>query len=217
LEGAAGRRPVQLGGEGALELSRREPEEGADGAAGAARRACAHEVRADHAESGTRRVFAPGIRATWFLVGVHIDYSWVVDGDRWPALDEVRIDRDFAQYLLQAFDDRQQYGVHQLFNDRWRFAPDAVKAKCLAGFEGISERREFLQQRYYVEPLELDWLAQLSDGSLGRVHHEFIVSNGLAKHIAIDCRAFHQMLEQPLAEVRRRHRIAPVGRRPLAV
>jgi len=57
----------------------------------------------------------------------------------------------------------------------------------------------------------------LTDGSLGRVYHEFIVSNGLAKHIAVDCRAFHEMLEQPLAEVRRRHRIDRAGRRPLTV
>jgi ubiquinone biosynthesis protein Coq4 len=105
------------------------------------------------------------------------------------------LDRDFAPYLLRAFDDPQQYGVHQLFNDWWRFAPEEVKAKYAADFEAIPEQRAFVEEAWYAEPLELAALAALPPGSLGRAYHDFIVENGLEKNIARNYRAFHRALE----------------------
>ena len=105
------------------------------------------------------------------------------------------IDRDFARLLLNAIDDPQSYGVHQLFNDWWRFAPEAGKRSYLADFEAIPEQRAFAQERFYAEPLTLGLLAGLPGGSLGRAYHDFLVANRLERNLAIDYRAFHEALE----------------------
>lgn len=104
------------------------------------------------------------------------------------------IDRDFADHLLRAFDDPQAYGVHQLFNDWWRFAPEPVKAKYLADFETLPAQRRFVEEGWYAEPLDLDALAELPEGSLGRAYREFIVANGLERNIATNYRRFHEHL-----------------------
>lgn len=104
------------------------------------------------------------------------------------------LDRDFARYLLQSFDDPQKYGVHLLFNEWWRFAPEDVKAKYLADFDAIPEQRAFVEEGYYAEPLDLDALAKLPEGSLGQRYREFIVANGLQKNIAMNYRVLHDLL-----------------------
>jgi ubiquinone biosynthesis protein Coq4 len=108
---------------------------------------------------------------------------------------KVTMDRDFATYLLRAFDDPQEYGVHQLFNAWWRYAPESVKAKYVADFEAIPTQRAFVEEHYYGEPLQLEALADYPAGSFGRAFREFIVDNGLEKNIAINYRMFHQALE----------------------
>ena len=104
------------------------------------------------------------------------------------------IDREFAEYLLRAFDDPNKYGVHQLFNDWWRFAPELVKAKYVADFRSIPDQKVFVEQRYLPEPLDLDALGECSDGTLGKAYHAFIVDNHLEKNIAVNYRAFHEYL-----------------------
>lgn len=104
------------------------------------------------------------------------------------------LDRRFAEYLMRAFDDPQQYGVHQLFNAWWRFAPEDVKAKYLADFDSIPAQRAFVEERYYADPLDLGGLGNLPAGSLGRSYRDFIVDNRLEKNIAINYRAFHEWL-----------------------
>lgn len=105
------------------------------------------------------------------------------------------IDREFAALLLKTIDDPRSYGVHQLFNDWWRFAPESVKRKYLADFEAIPEQREFARERFYAEPLTLDLLAGMPAGSLGRAYHEFLVVNRLERNLAIHYRSFHEALE----------------------
>ena len=108
----------------------------------------------------------------------------------------VHIDREFASSLLETFDDPDRHGVHQLFNEWWRFAPEPVKEKYLADFEQVPEQRAFLEERWFAEPLVLEELAELPQGSLGHAYHRFVVDNGLTRNIAIDYRAFHEALEK---------------------
>lgn len=104
------------------------------------------------------------------------------------------IDRDFAQFLLRTFDDPNQYGVHQLFNDWWRYAPDSVKARYVADFESIPQQRQFLEAAYLPEPVPLDQLARCAEGTLGHTYWRFIVDNHLEKNIAVNYRKFHDHL-----------------------
>lgn len=105
------------------------------------------------------------------------------------------IDREFAEYLLRAFDDPEKYGVHQLFNEWWRYAPEDVKAKYVSDFDTRPEQQAFLAERYFADPVDLGVLAAKPAGSLGRGFHDFIVENKLEKNIAMNYRAFHKMLE----------------------
>jgi ubiquinone biosynthesis protein COQ4 len=106
----------------------------------------------------------------------------------------VTLDREFAEYLLKTFDDPGKHGVHLLFNEWWRFAPDEVIAKYVADFQAVPEQKAFLEEHYFSEPLDLDTLGRLPAGSVGRAYHDFIVLNGLEKNIAINYRQFHDSL-----------------------
>ncbi len=106
------------------------------------------------------------------------------------------IDPDFAPYLLKAFDDPQQYGVHQLFNDWWRYAPEDVKAKYVADFRNLPQHKVFVAEGFYAEPISIASLADHPHGSFGKAYHCFIVDNGLEEKIAINYRKFHEHLEK---------------------
>lgn len=105
-----------------------------------------------------------------------------------------RIDRDFAAKLLDAVDDSDAYGVHQLFNDWWRYAPADVIAKYEFDFGNLPEHRAFVDARYYAPTLELEDLEAMPEGTLGRAYGHFIRDNGLATKLATDYRVFHEHL-----------------------
>ncbi len=104
------------------------------------------------------------------------------------------IDREFGELLLRAVDDPQQYGVHQLFNDWWRFAPEEAKERYLARLEALPGWKRFVEERHYADPLTLEELAARPEGSVGRSYHDFLVTNGLEKNLAIQYRRFHELL-----------------------
>lgn len=105
------------------------------------------------------------------------------------------LDRRFAEKLLATFDDPQQAPVHLLFNQWWRHAPESVKEKYLADFESIPTQREFLAARHFAEPLDLDTLGRLPEGTLGRGYSEFLLANKLEKNLAIGYRALHEIMK----------------------
>ncbi|MEQ9450274.1 MAG: Coq4 family protein [Pseudomonadales bacterium] len=105
------------------------------------------------------------------------------------------IDREFAEFLLQAIDDPQKYGVHQLFNDWWRYAAEDVKEKYVDDFRSNPQHRAFVAGDYYAEPLSISELAEHSKTTLGGQYHDFIVHNGLEEKIAMNYRLFHEHLE----------------------
>lgn len=107
-----------------------------------------------------------------------------------PA-DPVTLDRGFAEKLLATFDDPDRHGVHLLFNEWWRHAPESVKRKYLADFEAVPEQRAFLADGHFADPVDLEGLASLPHGTLGRGYRDFIVANGLEKNIAIHYRTLH--------------------------
>jgi ubiquinone biosynthesis protein Coq4 len=106
------------------------------------------------------------------------------------------IERAFADELIRTFDDPDRHPVHLLFNRWWRHAPDEVKSKYLADFAAVPEQHAYLEARYFAEPLDLDALAALPEGSLGRAYREFIVANGLDRKIALHYRALHDAMKQ---------------------
>ncbi|QMW24421.1 Coq4 family protein [Sandaracinobacteroides saxicola] len=105
------------------------------------------------------------------------------------------LDRDFAQHLLNTYDDPGAHGVHLLFNQWWRYAPEPAIAAYAADFARLPDQREFVERHYFAEPLDLDGLAAYPAGTLGRDYHDFIVDNRLEKNIAINYRQFHEMLQ----------------------
>lgn len=114
------------------------------------------------------------------------------DSQTGPAL---VIDRTFANSLLRCFDDPGAYGVHQLFNEWWQYAPDSTIEKYLADFRSAPEQSQFGRERYFAEPQNLEVLGRLAAGTLGRAYFDFIVDNNLEKNIAINYRKFHESLE----------------------
>ncbi|NJN51120.1 MAG: hypothetical protein HC809_04420 [Gammaproteobacteria bacterium] len=106
------------------------------------------------------------------------------------------IDRGFSEYLLKAVDNPAQYGVHQLFNDWWRFAPDAVKDKYLKDFRNLPDHKAFIADGHYADPISIAQLNDHAEGTFGRAYYHFIVDNNLEEKIAINYRMFHEHLEK---------------------
>ena len=105
------------------------------------------------------------------------------------------INDEFAQLLLTTFNDPAKNGVHMLFNQWWKHAPDDVKAAYVERFVSDPQYAEFLAEGYYADPLDLAEMAAMPPGSLGRTYHDWIVDNGLTAAIATNYRQFHEVLE----------------------
>lgn len=102
---------------------------------------------------------------------------------------------DFAKHLVDTFNDPGQHGVHVLFNQWWQHAPDDVKQKYVDGFVNDTDLAQFLDERFYADPLNLHDLAALPVGTLGRRYHDWIVDNNLTAAIATNYRQFHEALD----------------------
>jgi len=105
------------------------------------------------------------------------------------------INDEFAKLLLTTFNDPAANGVHLLFNQWWPHAPEDVKKAYVDNFLSDPTMSDFLAERHYAEPLDLDRLGALPDGTLGRAYHSWIVDNNLTAAIATNYRQFHESLE----------------------
>lgn len=105
------------------------------------------------------------------------------------------INEEFAKLLVRTFNDPADNGVHLLFNQWWQHAPEDVKQAYIEIFLADPAMADFVEERHYGEPLDLDELAKLPDGTLGRAYHAWIVDNNLTAAIATNYRQFHEALE----------------------
>jgi ubiquinone biosynthesis protein Coq4 len=107
-----------------------------------------------------------------------------------------KLDSEFAAKWLRTIQDPDDYPVHLLFNMFWNGAPEAVKQKYAAPYRQETEPKAFWASRHYADPVELETLAAMPDGSLGRLYYRFLVDNKLEKNLATNYRVFHDALEQ---------------------
>lgn len=106
------------------------------------------------------------------------------------------ITEDFAPLFLKTINEMHANPVHLLFNQWWsRAAPEVVEAYTdqLMADDAFAA---FVDRGYYAEPLDLDALGDMTEGSLGRIYRDWIIDNDLTAQIAMDYRQFHTMLAE---------------------
>lgn len=104
------------------------------------------------------------------------------------------IDRNFAEKMLQTFDDPQRHGVHFLFNEWWEAAPQSSIDAYVDEFEKIPGHGEFLAERFIADAIDLKDLAKYVPGTLGRAYHDFLVGNNLEKNLAVNYGQLHDYM-----------------------
>ena len=105
------------------------------------------------------------------------------------------IDREFGEKLLTCFDDPQKYGVHMLFNDWWRYAPQEAIEKYAADFARVPQQKEFGQARWFAPNHSLDELKEHQPGTVGRGYYHFIADNDLEANLATNYQALHDFMK----------------------
>ncbi len=99
-----------------------------------------------------------------------------------------------APLFLKTINDMHANPVHLLFNQWWsRATPEVVRAYTdqLMADPAFAA---FVDRGYYAEPLDLDALGAMAEGSLGLIYRDWIIDNDLTAQIAMDYRQFHTML-----------------------
>lgn len=105
-----------------------------------------------------------------------------------------RIDREFGEKLLTCFDDPQEYGVHLLFNEWWKYAPQEAIDKYAADFARLPQQKEFAEARWFAENVSLDELKEYAPGTIGRAYYHFIADNNLEANLATNYKMLHDMM-----------------------
>lgn len=102
----------------------------------------------------------------------------------------------FAERFVRTVNSTTDNPVHLLFNQWWNDAPEEVTSGYVDIFLSDPSYREWFEAGQYGDPLDLDELRALPEGSLGRRYASWIVDNGLTAQIALDYRSFHRSLEE---------------------
>ena len=98
---------------------------------------------------------------------------------------------DFVENMVRTFNDSSEHGVHLLFNEWWPHAPDFTIERYLANFRATEGVAAFLAERHFAEPVTLETLREMPEGSLGRGYHDFLTKNGLEKNLATNYQRLH--------------------------
>jgi len=101
---------------------------------------------------------------------------------------------EFVKNMVRTFNDSDEHGVHLLFNEWWQHAPDVTIERYLEKFRATPGAKGFLEDRFFAEPIELDDLAAMPEGSIGRGYHEFLTDNGLEKNLATNYKMLHDFI-----------------------
>ena len=104
------------------------------------------------------------------------------------------ITESFAPLFLKTINELRDNPVHLLFNQWWQHASPEVVAAYREQLMGDPGFAAFVEERYYADPVDLERLGALPDGSLGKRYHDWIVDNGLTAQIAMDYGKFHRYL-----------------------
>ena len=105
------------------------------------------------------------------------------------------ITEEFAPHFLTTINTIEDNPVHLLFNQWWKDAPDDVKQEYVDGFLADESLRALASGEQYADPLDLDDLGELPQGTLGQCYRTWIVDNNLEAQIATNYRQFHEFLE----------------------
>jgi ubiquinone biosynthesis protein Coq4 len=101
----------------------------------------------------------------------------------------------FGEKLLRCFNDPSDYGVHQLFNDWWSQAPEAVIAEYARDFDESEAQKAFYNDEFLAPKVSMETLKSFKPGTLGRGFHDFISNNGLEENIARNYKMLHDMMK----------------------
>jgi ubiquinone biosynthesis protein Coq4 len=74
--------------------------------------------------------------------------------------------------------------VHLLFNEWWPHAPDVTIERCLENFRATPGAEAFRTERHCAEPISLESLGGMPEGSVGCGYYEFLTKYGLEKNLA---------------------------------
>ncbi len=104
------------------------------------------------------------------------------------------LDEAFGRKFLQTINAMHENPVHLLFNQWWNEAPKEVVAGYRDLLMGDPAFAAWVDEGYYAEPLDLDALDDLPEGTLGKTYRDWIVDQNLTAQIAMNYRDFHKML-----------------------
>ncbi len=111
-----------------------------------------------------------------------------------PSSEARTLHPDFVANMVRTFDDPDAHGVHLLFNEWWPHAPDGTIDAYLAGFRATPGAEAFLSAKHLADPISLEALADMPEGSVGRGYHGFLTENGLEKNLAVNYRMLHDAM-----------------------
>ncbi|HUR79101.1 MAG TPA: Coq4 family protein [Acidimicrobiales bacterium] len=101
---------------------------------------------------------------------------------------------EFAALFLTTINQTDKNPVHLLFNQWWQHAPENVKQAYVDGFVNDPNLKKLTTGEQFAEPLDLQVLAALAPGTLGRTYHDWIVENNLTAQIAMNYKQYHDHL-----------------------
>ncbi len=101
---------------------------------------------------------------------------------------------EFVKSMVRTFNDSNEHGVHLLFNEWWPYAPDRTIERYLDGFRAAPGADTFLADRYFADPITLESLEAMPEGSVGRGYWQFLTENGLEKNLATNYKTLHDFM-----------------------
>jgi ubiquinone biosynthesis protein COQ4 len=100
----------------------------------------------------------------------------------------------FVTNMVRTFNDSNEHGVHFLFNEWWEHAPDRTIERYLQILHSTPGAEQFLSERHLADPVTLEMLAAMPEGSVGRSYHAFLTNNGLEENLATNYKMLHDFM-----------------------
>lgn len=101
---------------------------------------------------------------------------------------------EFVDNMVRTFNDSDEHGVHLLFNEWWRYAPDVTIERYLENFRATPGAEAFLAEAYFAPQTTLADIENLPKGTVGRGYYDFLTENGLEKNLATNYKMLHDAM-----------------------